>query len=751
MGPAAVTTALAVLAAAGGALAHVRPTGVPVADLLYPALLAAAVVVACARSPRWTWLVLSGTALGLSRGPVLVPCGLALAVAFVATLGSRRDPRWGAVVGALAAQSVLRWPAVGFHGLPSLMAAACLAPCLVGALVAKGPHRAATGVAVGGAALFALGVCTIPLILSALAARSAVSAGTAHAHAALGAFTASAPAGADTELRAAQVDFAHAHALLSGWWTAPARLVPVVAQQRRALVGAAGLAAQLSGGATGLADQAGAEQAMYRDGRLDLDALAREQVVVGRLGRLLAVTEQGLRSSDSGWLVPPVESRLGVIVGQVHQLDAQVTSAQQVLQILPDLLGGHGERRYFVAFTTPSESRGLGGFIGAFGELTANDGHLALTRSGVIGDLNDATPVASRHLSGPADYLARYGRFDPTAYLQDLTYSPDLPTVAQVISQLYPQAGGEHIDGVLVIDPAGLAALLALTGPVNAPGLPTLTSANAASVLLESQYQIYAGGEQQRTERHSALLEALQGTFAKLSAGSVTDIRRLSAALVPAVDQGRLMLWSADAGDEAVLARMDVDGSFPSAAGGDLLAVTTQNAGNNKLDAYLRRTIDDQVTFDPATGQVTATLTVTLHNTAPSSGLTPAVGASPAYPGAPSGTNETWLSLYTPLDPLSATIDGRATGLAPGRELGTDVYSVYLSIPPGGTERLVVTLSGTVTAGAYRLTVHPQPLVNPDHTTVEVTATPGWRPAAGEWTVGEDLRQVRTFSFAPSR
>ncbi len=49
---------------------------------------------------------------------------------------------------------------------------------------------------------------------------------------------------------------------------------------------------------------------------------------------------------------------------------------------------------------------------------------------------------------------------------------------------------------------------------------------------------------------------------------------------------------------------MSLDGSFPQVKGDDVPAVTTQNAAPNKIDPYLSRSVDDQVTFDPATGQV---------------------------------------------------------------------------------------------------------------------------------------------------
>ena len=70
-----------------------------------------------------------------------------------------------------------------------------------------------------------------------------------------------------------------------------------------------------------------------------------------------------------------------------------------------------------------------------------------------------------------------------------------------------------------------------------------------------------------------------------------------------------------------MLYRLGLAGAFPAARGHDLLAVTTQNAANNKIDVYLQRSISDAVNYDPTNGAVASKLTITLHNEAPAQGL----------------------------------------------------------------------------------------------------------------------------------
>ena len=42
--------------------------------------------------------------------------------------------------------------------------------------------------------------------------------------------------------------------------------------------------------------------------------------------------------------------------------------------------------------------------------------------------------------------------------------------MAEAVRQMWPQSGGQPLDGVLYLDPETLAALMHLTGPVTVPG-----------------------------------------------------------------------------------------------------------------------------------------------------------------------------------------------------------------------------------------------------------------------------------------
>jgi hypothetical protein len=201
--------------------------------------------------------------------------------------------------------------------------------------------------------------------------------------------------------------------------------------------------------------------------------------------------------------------------------------------------------------------------------------------------------------------------------------------------------------------------------------------------------------------------------------------------LTGAVADGHLHAYATDPDQQALFRDIGIDGALPAVDGGDAFAVVNNNAVGNKIDLYLHRTVDYSATWDPDTGEVEATATVTVRNGAPSSGLPAYVIGSPLAPESrpASGTNRTYLSIYSPLALDGATVEGAPVMLEPQRELGRNVYSLFLDVPPeGGTRTLELRLVGRVAPGdRYQLTVGNQPLVVPDDVTVTVDAV-GARP-----------------------
>jgi hypothetical protein len=308
----------------------------------------------------------------------------------------------------------------------------------------------------------------------------------------------------------------------------------------------------------------------------------------------------------------------------------------------------------------------------------------------------------------------------PQVFWQNVTSTSDFPTVAATVRQMWPQSGGGPLDGVVYIDPYTLAALLRLTGPVVVPDYDQpLSAATAARFLLRDQYVAFP-----LDDRHDFLVDAAETVFDALISRDLPGPASIAETLAPSAHEGRLLLHSFHPDEQALFERLDVDGALPPVRG-DFLSVRASNRGLSKIDAMMERTISDAVSVDPDRNMVDATVTVTITNTAPASGLPYAVIGN--HLGRPEGTNSTTVSVITPLNVIDVTSGGVSIGRGAYEEYGRHVYTALVNVPPGADVTVVFTLRGSMDLSAgYHLDLVPQPLVNPDHVRVDVHGAAGW-------------------------
>src|SRR5438874_13583386 len=123
----------------------------------------------------------------------------------------------------------------------------------------------------------------------------------------------------------------------------------------------------------------------------------------------------------------------------------------------------------------------------------------------------------------------------------------EFPSVACVIRTLYPQSGGRAVDGVISINPAGLAALLRIVGPVDVAGWPEpLTGDNAEEILEYKQYVAFAD----KDVRLEFLATATETIWKRLTASKLPSAHELISTLGPAVRHKDIIITSFHADEQ---------------------------------------------------------------------------------------------------------------------------------------------------------------------------------------------------------
>ena len=747
-----VVGALAAVAAFVAGLAGCAPTGMARTDVVLTALLAAAATALGARATpmalgiaatvalvagetvplRLVALVALALVVPVARGVGVVPYrldeGATLPpVPLVATAAA-------GLSALLTVQVVLRLPLAEPARASAGIAAVALAALAWSGWRRLGPVARRAGRRVVGVAVLLAVVGLATGTAAGVLAATSLRDGSTASDDGLDAVRAGDQARAEDTFRRAAADLFDARSLLRAWWSLPARHTPIVAQQVAALDAIADGGGETAALAADGAGRLDADRLRLTDGRLDPAVVAEAQPVLEEVAAATAALHDDLAvgAHRSVWQIPPVRAGLDDVTEAVGDAEGSARTGALAAALGPELLGADGEARYFVAFVSPSEARGTG-FLGNYGILSVADGEVDLVEVGRNDELN-AAGSPDKVITGPPEYLARYDRFAPASTWENVTFTPDGPTAGQVMAELYEQSGGPPVDGVIRIDPTGLSRLLRLTGPITVEGLPfDLDATNVVSFLQVEQYRLFEVAD----ERTDLLGQVAEGVFDALTTGPGPAPARLAGALGPAVEGGHLSVWLRSAEGQALVERLGADGAVP-AVRGDGLGVVTQNAGGGKIDVFMERTIRYDARVDAGTGGVTATAGIELRNEAPSSG-------EPAYlignlVDAPTGTNRTWLSVYSPLDLVGMTIDGQEVEVDAGRELGRNVWSVFIDIPPGAEATVEVRMEGEVdlSDGTYRWDLLPQTTVRPDRIEASVTflgagvdEAPVERPAPG--------------------
>lgn len=707
------SVALPIAGSALGALfAPGAPTGEPAVDVILRAALGAAV----------PWIASFGRRRGLLFGAGLAAVGavsfIAAALAFAAlglAAGSAADSRrrrvLGAIAGALVAHALLRlgWPDT--HGATALLAALSVTTLYVSALGASGGRRRSWLVRVAATPAALAAVAGAGAAIAGATAVEPATSGLRSAEAALASAREGDLASARQSLDRATRDLELAGERLSAPWAIPGRALPVASQHLRASQQMIDAGARLVEPALEASQLASSDELRLRSGVIDLGAVEAVAGSVKAASTEIERASEVAEDVNSPWLLRPLSQRIDRARALLSRSrnDAAVASAS--LDALPGLLGSERPRRYFIAMQTPSEQRGTGGLLGSYATIVFSGGRLALERHGLVSELNRAG--SGRSLGELGAEYAGYGAVGPERFFQNVTLPPDVPTAAAAIMQLYPQAGGEALDGVVFVDPITLAALLDLTGSVSVPEWPEpLGPGNTAEVLMFRQYSDLS------EERANALIDSIiTATVRSLGAGTLPPPGRVVSRLAEPARGGHLAIFSVDKTEQRLFEMVGLDHAMPPVVD-DFFQVVTQNSAESKIDWFQRRSVSYEVTYGED-ARLDIEAKVEIHNDAPPAGLPLVLIGGKDLPGP--GHSRLFVELFTAFAPEEVSIDGQPVDVATSVLYNRYVTRTSVTIPPGGSVVIQASVRGVAReAGSYHLVIGKQPTIRPDALVVTV-------------------------------
>ncbi|MDX3763430.1 DUF4012 domain-containing protein [Streptomyces sp. AK02-04a] len=421
---------------------------------------------------------------------------------------------------------------------------------------------------------------------------------------------------------------------------------------------------------------------------INLSELRRSAPELERAGRAAAKARAEVARLPRRTWLPSVDRVRSQLLEGLDRMAHAVENAAVGARLLPAMLGEDGARRYLLVFQNPAEARGTGGMPGAYSVLTTHKGVLALPAFGRDTDMATARPK----INLGAEFQAMYAPNDSVNTWPNTNMSPHFPYAARIWSAAWLDKSGERVDGVLSLDPAVLARLLAASGPARTTDGTLVTAQNVVDLTERTNYVMY----RDPARRKGFLLDVARAAAGRLLTAVRDPYRRpaMLLGLYEVLRNGQMTAWSAHATEQRELAARPVGGSLPEGPG-PYAGLVVNNAAGTKLDYYLDRTLEWSSSRCTAAGRE-VTVKAVITNRAPDTGLPTYVTDRLDMPDHEThqGDNRLLVSYFATAgaELVGATLDGKRTVMSSGLERGHPVYTFDVEMPVGKSRTLTLYL-----------------------------------------------------------
>lgn len=342
---------------------------------------------------------------------------------------------------------------------------------------------------------------------------------------------------------------------------------------------------------------------------LDVEVIRRASGPLEVAASAFEKADAQLTAIHTGDLIPLLADGVSSLRDAVQTASPVVASISRAAAVLPGIFGIDEPRTVLIAMQNPAEPRTGGGIMGSFALLSAVDGHLALVRQAESGEF----PVPSSPIRPiPDSTVALYGDVIGR-YVLNASMTADFALTGELASAWWQALSGTTPDAVISLDPAVLAALLAVTGPITLADGTQLDAGNLVQTLLVDAY--FGLDRDQQTQLQQSVTGAV---VAQILTGPIDPLAWIEA-LRPVVDEGRISLWSAHEDEQELLATGPFAG--PAArhadAGPHAFAVYVNDRTAGKMGVFLQTTLGAGSVDCRADGRSDVVVRVVVGNTAP--------------------------------------------------------------------------------------------------------------------------------------
>lgn len=300
-------------------------------------------------------------------------------------------------------------------------------------------------------------------------------------------------------------------------------------------------------------------------------------------------------------LLYPVYGDLKLAKEELETVIDLLDKATLLTKVLPALGGYPQPGNFLFVMHNNDELRPAGGFIGVYGLMETKDG-----------SLNSFLTYDSYHLDMPASISNNWNLLPPAPlakylkverwYLRDSNWSPDWPTSARQIQEIYHgekkaiNEVSKPFTGVISITPDFVAELLDITGPITARG-DVYNKDNFQELLQYSVEVSYMEEDISSWDRKDVINEILNEMKDSLFSLNTEQNFQLLDIVSKNINTKNIQLFFNDEYLQSLVVKLNAASEVKKSPG-DYLLVVDANLGAFKSDAVVKKSINYQVDLE---------------------------------------------------------------------------------------------------------------------------------------------------------
>lgn len=292
----------------------------------------------------------------------------------------------------------------------------------------------------------------------------------------------------------------------------------------------------------------------------------------------------------------PIYGRISVVREELIQASDLMSKTIPLIKLLPALAGYPEPSNFLLILQNNDELRPTGGFIGVYGILVTNEGEIISLKTSDSYHL-DMPALGKWSLEPPAP-IKKYLKVS-NWYFRDANWSPDWPSAAQKIEEIYrgeSSAIGQKVaplTGLIAINPDLIADLLRLVGPITVRG-ETYTADNFQPLL---QYNVEVAYKEQnisswdRKEIINDLVAELKNKLFNLTSSRWPELIKIIDKNIIAKN---IQIYLKNSDWQKIIKDLGVSGELKKETG-DYLMIVDANLGAFKSDAVIKKELEYQL------------------------------------------------------------------------------------------------------------------------------------------------------------